>query len=325
MTADTDGLDIAAPARKPRRKKVRRAAPAGPLPELPALGTGTTKMGGALAPLEEDNAMDWGMRNRLSRIIKPDTGRTVMLAVDHGYFLGPTSGLENLRETVTPLLPYADALMPTRGGLRSSVDAALAQNTPVCLRVSGANSILTELSDEELTVSMEDAVRLNVSAVAISIYVGAEGQKQTLKNMARLIDEGHRWGMPVLAVTAVGKDMVRDARYLALCCRIAAELGAQFVKTYYCKGFERVVETCPVPLVMAGGKKLDELDALKLTSNAIKRGAAGVDMGRNIFQSEDPVAMIQAVRAVVHQNASPKRAYDLYRSLKAANKRRRKT
>lgn len=275
-------------------------------------------------PYTEDNAMDWGMRNRLSRIIKPDTGRTVMLAVDHGYFLGPTTGLENLRRTVTPLLPYADALMPTRGGLRTSVDPALAQNTPICMRVSGANSILRELSDEEITVAMDDAVRLNVSAVALSIYVGSENQKQTLHNLAKLIDEGQRCGIPVLAVTAVGKDMVRDARYLSLCCRIAAEMGAHFVKTYYCDGFDRVVNTCPVPIVVAGGKKLPEPDALRLTYDSVVRGAVGVDMGRNIFQADDPVAMIQAVRAVAHENMQPKKALAYYEKLKAEHKRKRK-
>ncbi len=256
--------------------------------------------------------MDWGIKNRLSRIIKPD-GRTVMLAVDHGYFLGPTSGLEDAGRTIAPLLPYADALMPTRGVLRSSVDPS--SETPIVLRVSGGNSILSELSNEGITVAMEDAMRLNVSAVALSIYVGSPNEKQTLLNLTKLIDEGHRYGIPVLAVTAVGKEMARDARYLALCCRIAAELGAHFVKTYYCEGFENLVKTCPVPLVMAGGKKLPELQALELTHNAIKRGAAGVDMGRNIFQSDDPVAMIRAVRAVVHDNASPKQAFDLYRAL----------
>ncbi len=269
--------------------------------------------------------MDWGIKNRLSRIIKPD-GRTVMLAVDHGYFLGPTSGLEDAGRTIGPLVPYADALMPTRGVLRTSVDAST--DTPIVLRVSGGNSILSELSNEGITVAMEDAVRLNVSAVALSIYVGSPNEKQTLLNLTRLIDEGYRYGIPVLAVTAVGKDMARDARYLALCCRIAAELGAHFVKTYYCEGFEKLVKTCPVPLVMAGGKKLPELEALELTHNAIKRGAAGVDMGRNIFQADDPVAMIQAVRAVVHENASPKKAFDLYRTLgknkKAIKKNRMK-
>ena len=261
--------------------------------------------------------MDWGLKNRLSRIIRPD-GRTVMLAVDHGYFLGPTTGLEDAAKTIKPLLSHADALMPARGILRTSVDSST--DTPIVLRVSGGNSILGELSDEGLTVSMEDAVRLNVSAVAISIYIGSPNEKQTLLNLARLIDEGTRFGMPVLAVTAVGKDMARDARYLALCCRIAAELGAHFVKTYYCEGFEKIVRTCPVPLVMAGGKKLPEPEALELTYNAVKRGAAGVDMGRNIFQAEDPVAMIQAVRAVVHDNEAPKKAYDLYNALKKVKK-----
>lgn len=256
--------------------------------------------------------MDWGLKNRLSRIIKSD-GRTVMLAVDHGYFLGPTTGLEDAGKTVKPLLSFADALMPTRGILRTSIDAS--SETPIVLRVSGGNSILSELSNEGLTVAMEDAVRLNVSAVAISIYVGSPHEKQTLLNLAKLIDEGQRFGVPVLAVTAVGKDMARDARYLALCCRIAAELGAHIVKTYYCEGFEKVVKTCPVPLVMAGGKKLPEKEALELTFNAIKRGAAGVDMGRNIFQAEAPVAMIQAVRAVVHENYTPQKAYDLYMTL----------
>ena len=266
--------------------------------------------------------MDWGIKNRLSRIIRPD-GKTVMLAVDHGYFLGPTSGLEDAGKTIGPLLSYADALMPTRGVLRTSVDAA--SETPIVLRVSGGNSILGELSDEGITVAMEDAVRLNVSAVALSIYVGSPHEKQTLLNLTKLIDEGQRFGIPVLAVTAVGKDMARDARYLALCCRIAAELGAHFVKTYYCEGFEKLVKTCPVPLVMAGGKKLPEFEALELTHNAIKRGASGVDMGRNIFQADDPVAMIQAVRAVVHENASPKKAFDLYRTLRKKGNSAKKT
>lgn len=266
--------------------------------------------------------MQWGMKNRMARIFKPATNRTVMFAVDHGYFLGPTTGLEDLNAAVTPLLQYVDALMPTRGGLRTSIDPSLAYNTPVVLRVSGANSIIGELSDEEITVSMEDAIRMNVAAVALSIYVGGEHQRRTIHNLTKLVNEGERYGIPVLAVTAVGKDMVRDARYLALASRIAAEQGAHMVKTYYCKDFERVTGTCPVPVVMAGGKKLPELDALKLTSNAIKGGASGVDMGRNIFQSDDPVAMIQAVRLVVHENASPAKAYQLYNDLKAKNRRK---
>ncbi|MDP2166897.1 MAG: 3-hydroxy-5-phosphonooxypentane-2,4-dione thiolase [Thermodesulfovibrionales bacterium] len=267
--------------------------------------------------------MQWGLRNRLSRIIKPDTGRTVMLAVDHGYFLGPTTGLEDPGALLSPLLQYADALMPTRGVLRACVDPAEAAGTPIALRVSGGNSILGELSDEGLTVSMEDAIRLNVSAVAISIYVGAANQHRTLINLSRLVDEGERYGIPVLAVTAVGKDMARDARYLSLACRIAAELGAHFVKTYYCEDFERVVRTCPVPLVMAGGKKLPEPEALQLTYDAISRGAAGVDMGRNIFQAESPLAMIQAVRAVVHKGEKPKKAYELYLSIKSGQAKKK--
>ena len=261
------------------------------------------------------STLDWGLKNRLSRIIKTD-GRTVMLAVDHGYFLGPTSGLEDAEKTIKPLLPYADALMPTRGIIRTSVSSST--ETPMVLRVSGGNSILDEdLSNEGLTVSMEDAVRLNVAAVAISIYVGSPNQKETLLNLTKLVDEGHRYGIPVLAVTAVGKSMGRDARYLALCCRIAAELGAHFVKTYYCDGFEKVVKTCPVPIVMAGGKKLPEMEAFELTYNAISRGAAGVDMGRNIFQSDSPFAMIQSVKAIVHDNATPQKAYEIYKGLKA--------
>lgn len=258
--------------------------------------------------------MCWGLENRLGRIIKQDN-RTVMLAVDHGYFLGPTSGLEVPGETIKPLLPYADSLMLTRGILRTSVDP----NTPVpiVLRVSGGNSIIgKELSDEDITVSMEDALRLNVSAVALSIYIGSEYEHRTIVNLSKLVDEGEKYGIPVLAVTAVGKEMTRDAKYLGLCCRIAAEQGAHFVKTYYCEDFEKVVESCPVPLVIAGGKKIPEKNALKLAFDAVSRGATGVDMGRNIFQSKNPVAMIKAVRAIVHENASVDEAYNLFNSLK---------
>ncbi len=259
--------------------------------------------------------MDWGLGNRMSRILNPKSGRTVMLAVDHGYFLGPTSGLEKPYETVKELLPYADTLMLTRGVLRASIPPET--QIPIVLRVSGGTSVLFEdLSNEELTVSMEDAVRLNVSGVAISIFVGAPHEKQTLQNMASLIDEGNALGVPVLAVTAVGKDMVREARYLALASRIAAEMGAHFVKTYYCDGFEQVAGNCPVPCVIAGGKKIPEADALHMASNAIKQGAVGVDMGRNIFQSDCPIGMIQAVRKVVHEDLDPKHAYELYETIK---------
>ncbi len=258
--------------------------------------------------------MDWGIKNRLSKIIRPDTGRTVMLAVDHGYFQGPTTGLEEPRKTIEPLLPYADALMLTRGVLRTSIDPTV--NTPIVLRVSGGTSILKELSNEGLTTSIEDAIRLNISAITMSIFVGGEYERQTLLNLSKLVNLGERYGIPVLAVTAVGRDMNRDARYLGLACRIAAELGAHFVKTYFCEDFPKVVRGCPVPLVVAGGKKIPERDALQLTYNSIHAGAAGVDMGRNIFQSEAPVAMIKAVRSIVHKDATVDEAFDLYNRLK---------
>lgn len=259
--------------------------------------------------------MDWGMRNRLAQIIKPKTGRTVMLAVDHGYFLGPTSGLEQPDKTIAPLLPYADALMLTRGVLRNCVPPTT--STSIVLRVSGGSSILKELSNEGITVAIEDAIRLNAAAVALSIFIGGAYEKQTLMSLAHLVDLGEQYGIPVLAVTAVGKEMTRDARYLGLATRIAAEIGAHFVKTYYCEGFEEVVKNCPVPIVIAGGKKVEELEALKLAYNAIHSGAVGVDMGRNIFQSENPVAMIQAVRAVVHENVLPAKAFEIFNSLKS--------
>jgi len=258
--------------------------------------------------------MDWGMRNRLSRIIKPATGRVVMLAVDHGYFLGPTTGLEDPKRSIMPLVHYADALMLTRGVLRNCIDPDV--DVPVVLRVSGGNSILGVLSNEGTTVSMMDALRLNVSAMALSIYVGSPHEKQTLLGLADLINEAQGYGIPVLAVTAVGKEMARDARYLSLCCRIAAELGAHFVKTYYCDDFEQVVETCPVPIVVAGGKKIPERDALDLAYNSVTKGAVGVDMGRNIFQSDRPIGMIKAVRAIVHKNASVDDAFAIYESSK---------
>ncbi|NQT90567.1 MAG: 3-hydroxy-5-phosphonooxypentane-2,4-dione thiolase [Candidatus Omnitrophica bacterium] len=251
--------------------------------------------------------MDWGMKNRLSQVIKPETGRTVMLAVDHGYFLGPTKGLEDAEKTIEPLLPFADSLMLTRGLLRASVCACT--SVPIVLRVSGGNSIVGEdLSNEGITTSIREAIRLNVAAVALSIYIGSKYEHQTLMGLSTLINEAQEYGIPVLAVTAVGKEMVRDARYLSMACRIAAELGAQVVKTYYCDDFEKVVKSCPVPVVIAGGKKIAELDALKLAHSAISRGASGVDMGRNIFQSRYPVEMIQAVRAIVHEGASVKKA-----------------
>jgi len=251
--------------------------------------------------------VSWGLKNRIARLMK--NGRTVMLAVDHGYFQGPTTGLEVPRKTITPLMPYADSLMLTRGVLRTSVDPE--QTLPIVLRVSGGTSILKELSDEVVTTSVEEALRLNASAVAVSIFVGGEHEKQTLSNLSELVNEGERYGMPVLAVTAVGREMARDARYLGLACRIAAELGASVVKTYYCEDFQKVVEGCPVPVIIAGGKKLPEREALQLAHDAVSNGAVGVDMGRNIFQSSNPVGMIKAVRAVVHGGKSASQAAEL--------------
>lgn len=261
--------------------------------------------------------MDWGMENRMARLISPKTGRCVWLAMDHGYFLGPVSKLERPGETVRLLLPYADAIMLTRGVLRNCIDPK--DSPPVILRVSGGNSIIGEdLSKETFVVSIKDALRLNVAACAFSIYVGAKYEHQTLVGLANLINEAQEYGIPVLAVTAVGKELAkRDARYLSLACRIAAELGAQIIKTYYCDNFEKVVEGSPVPLVIAGGPKLrTELDALELAYNAVHEGAIGVDMGRNIWQSNNSVAMIQAIRKIVHENASVQQAQELFNSIK---------
>ena len=238
-----------------------------------------------------------------------------MLAIDHGYFQGPTSGLERVDLNIVPLLPHADALMLTRGILRTTIPASFANG--VVLRVSGGPSILKELSNEHLAVDIEDAVRLNVAAMAVQVFIGGEFETQSVHNMTRLVDMGLRHGIPTLAVTAVGRDMVRDARYFRLACRICAELGAQAVKTYYVpEDFETIVASCPVPIVMAGGKKQPELDALTMAYRAVNEGAAGVDMGRNIFQSEAPRAMIQAVGKVVHESMKPDQAHDLYETLK---------
>ena len=264
--------------------------------------------------------MDWGMQNRMSRIVQPEDGRTVMLAVDHGYFLGPTHHLEDPRATIAPLLPHADAIMLTRGVLRSSVDPGA--DKPMVLRVSGGTSVLQEdLSNEAITTSVREAVRLNATALALSIFVGAPHEHESIVNLSHLVNEGEEVGLPVLAVTAVGKELgKRDARYLSLACRIAAEHGARLVKTYYCEDFHKVAESCPVPLIIAGGPKLEtELDALRMTRDAIEAGAVGVDMGRNIWQSEHPVPMIRAIRAIVHEKANVREAAAL---LKGSKERR---
>jgi len=262
-------------------------------------------------PIKGCGALDWGMQSRLARIFRPSTRRTVMLAIDHGYFQGPTTGLERVDLSIVPLLPYADALMTTRGMVRSTIPPA--SGTPIVLRASGGPSVLRELSNEQIAVGMEDAVRVNACAVAVQVFIGGEYETQSVRNMTRLVDAGQRYGIPVLAVTAVGKELTRDARYLRLATRICAELGAHFVKTYYCEpDFDTVAAACPVPLVMAGGKKLPEREALAMAHDAIESGAAGVDMGRNIFQSEAPEAMIRAVGAVVHEAMKPEDAYDQY-------------
>ena len=263
--------------------------------------------------------MDWGMRNRLSRIIKPSTGHAVMLAADHGYFMGPTHKLEEPRRTIEPLLTYSDAIMCTRGVLRTSVDPKT--TVPIVLRVSGGASVIGEtLTNEAITTSFRDAIRLNVAAVASSIFVGSQHEHQTLRNLGHLVNLGEDYGIPVLAVTAVGKELEkRDARYLGLACRMAAELGAHFVKTYYCEEFGKVVKGCPVPLVVAGGPKLEtELNAFELAHDAIAEGAVGVDMGRNIWQSEHPVAMITAIREIVHNGASVREAQQAFEEAKKA-------
>jgi putative autoinducer-2 (AI-2) aldolase len=265
--------------------------------------------------LKGSNSLDWGMKNRLARIFNPESNRTVMLAIDHGYFQGPTTGLERIDLDILPLVPYADTLMLTRGILRSIVPPSTTKS--IVLRVSGGTSILKELSNEDIAVDIEESIRLNVCAMAVQVFIGGEYEKESIINMTRMVDVGTCYGIPTLAVTAVGRDMVRDARYFRLATRICAELGAHYIKTYYIeKGFETVCAACPVPIVMAGGKKIPELDALTMAYNAVQQGASGVDMGRNIFQSEAPIAMIQAIRAVVHENEKPEKAFDLYKTLK---------
>ncbi|MBM4143458.1 MAG: 3-hydroxy-5-phosphonooxypentane-2,4-dione thiolase [Lentisphaerae bacterium] len=260
-------------------------------------------------------ALGWGMQNRMARVFNPETGRTVMLAVDHGYFQGPTTGLERMDLTIVPLIPECDALFCTRGVLRALVPAA--SRKPVVLRASGGPSILKELSNEELAMDIEDALRLNAAGIGVQVFIGGEFETRSVHNMTRLVDQGNRHGMPVMAVTAVGREMVRDARYFRLACRICAELGAHYVKTYYvAEGFETVTASCPVPIVMAGGKKIAEIDALTMAYNAVREGAAGVDMGRNIFQSDAPAAMLKAVSEVVHRAMKPRDALALYEELK---------
>ena len=260
--------------------------------------------------------MDWGIQNRLSRLIKED-GRCQFLPIDHGYFQGPTSSLERPSETIRGLLPYADGLFVTRGVLRSSVPPN--SGTPIILRVSGGTSIIgADLANETITASIEEIIRLNAAAVGISIFVGSEYEKQTLTNLARLVDECEDFGIPVMAVTAVGKELEkREARYLALSCRIAAELGARIVKTYYCpEDFEKVTGGCPVPIVIAGGPKCDtEFEVFEFVYDGIQKGAIGINLGRNVWQNPHPVPMMRALNAIIHKNARPKEAQELFGEL----------
>jgi len=260
--------------------------------------------------------LDWGMKDRLSRIFNPKSGHTVMLAFDHGYIMGPTSGLERLDLTIVPLIEYSDCIMCTRGALRAIVPPTF--NKPVSLRYSAGSTVLTDLNDECL-LDIEEAVRLNTSILAAMVAVGdPKHEALTIRNLTRMVDQGTKYGIPSMGVTAVGKELVRDARYLGMASRVCAENGAHVIKTYYCdKDFEQVTNAVPVPIVIAGGKKLAERDALEMAYRAIDQGAAGVDMGRNIFQSDCPVGMIQAVRAVVHDGMKPDQAFEIYQSHKA--------
>lgn len=258
------------------------------------------------------------MKNRLSQLIKSD-GHCLFLPIDHGYFQGPTSKLEKPGETIKPLLPYSDALFVTRGVLRSCVNPEDAP--PIILRVSGGTSIIgKDLANEGITTSIKDAVRLNVSAVGLSIFVGSDYEHQTLMNLSKIVNKAEKYGIPVMAVTAVGKEMEkRDARYLGLCCRIAAELGAKVVKTYWCKDFDKVVNGCPVPVVMAGGPKVDtDKEVFEFVYDGMQKGAIGVNLGRNIWQNPHPVPMIRALRAIIHEKANVKQANDLFNSLKSS-------
>lgn len=264
--------------------------------------------------------MDWGMKNRLSQVIPAD-GKCFFMPIDHGYFQGPTSCLERPGETIKPLLPYYDALFVTRGVLRAAIDPA--NTKPIILRVSGGASMIgKDLADEGLTTSIEEIIRLNASAVGISVFIGSDYEHQTLMNLSKLVNECENYGIPVMAVTAVGKELEkRDARYLGLCCRIAAELGARIVKTYWCKDFDKVVKGCPVPVVIAGGPKCEtEKEVFEFVYDGMQKGAIGVNLGRNIWQNPHPVAMAKALRAVIHDNATVNQAWEMFNSEKGQKK-----
>ena len=260
---------------------------------------------------------DWGMKNRISRLFSPETGNTVMLAFDHGYIMGSTAGLERLDVTIAPLCEYADVLMGTRGAIRSCIPPTTKK--AICLRATHDSSVLFEDMSlgSGLAMDMEDALRMNAAALAIQCFVGGAGERDSLEALCRAADAGYRYGVPVLGVTAVGKEMARTTQYFLLATRMLAELGASFVKTYYCDDFEKVVAACPVPIVIAGGKKLPEDEALTMAYRAISDGARGVDMGRNIFQSEHPAAMCRAVAKIVHEKFTDREAFQFYQELAA--------
>lgn len=261
--------------------------------------------------------MDWGMQNRLAQLIKPD-GHCMFMPIDHGYFLGPTSQLERPGETIKPIIRYADALFVTRGVLRAAIDPA--KSKPVILRVSGGTSVVGgDLANEGLTTSVKEAVRLNVAAVGMSVFIGSKYERQTLLNLGKLVDECEEYGIPVMAVTAVGKELEkRDARYLSLCCRIAAELGAKVVKTYWCEDFDKVTNGCPVPVVIAGGPKFDtELPVFEFVYDGMQKGAIGVNLGRNIWQHPHPVAMAKALHAIIHKKATAQDANGIFNDVKS--------
>ncbi|MFN0129519.1 MAG: 3-hydroxy-5-phosphonooxypentane-2,4-dione thiolase [Verrucomicrobiales bacterium] len=292
--------------------------------------------------LKGSHQYDWGLKNRLSRVFNPKDGRTLMLAFDHGYFQGPTTGLERVDQTILPLEPYVDCLMLTRGIQRAVVPASTQK--AIALRASGGTSMISPmeewegtngdgktiklgrpgyepLSNESIACSIEEALRLNACVLAVQVFIGSQYERQTLKNLTDLIDEANRYGIAVMGVTAVGRSMARTSQYFRLATRIMAELGCHMVKCYYTeKEFDTVTSCCPVPIVIAGGKKLPELDALKMSYNALQQGASGVDMGRNIFQAEDPVAMVQAVQQLVHGGLTPVKAHNLYLELKSKKK-----
>jgi len=255
---------------------------------------------------------EWGMKDRLSRIFRPDTGKTVMLAFDHGYIMGSTSGLERLDITIPKLAPEIDVFMATRGAIRSCVPPTFQKG--LALRCSAGSSVLDEdMSHEIIGVNIEDAIRMNASCMAVQTFIGAPGEKTSIENLCKTIDAGNRYGIPTLGVVAVGKHMERTTQFFLLATRMLAEFGAHIVKTYYCDDFRHIVAACPVPIVVAGGKKLPEKEALTMTYQAISEGAAGVDMGRNIFQAEDPLAMTKAIGKIVHENFNDREAYEFYR------------